>query len=176
MLLNQESKAFYGQCDRVVNVCLTADGFHGPSPMTDGFHGPDSTLWVGRSVLPSDKIQETASPFLCCDSLMGSIALMQVCHTGGTPSLLLLSSTIIWARQQKAGMVPVLRGWDCYSCHWPSSLLKAWDKPRGHPLLGHICFLLHLNQRLGWAWFGWKLVQHLVPYISWGISFWLIPV
>lgn len=48
------------------------------------------------------------------------------------------------------------------------SLLKAWDELRGSLLPGLVGSLLHLDPCLGWAGFGWKLVQLLVPHIFLG--------
>lgn len=157
LLLNRESKCFYGWYDRDISVCLTA-GFHGLSQWLIASR-LNSRVW--RSVFPSGEIWETPAPFLCCDSLMGSVDLVWIYHAGGThPS---------WCRllpsYGQSSRRLVLRGWVCFLCHWPSLLLKTCDKPRGL-LMGLVCVLLHLDQRLGWAWFGWKLVYLLVPYIS----------
>lgn len=118
----------------------------------------------GVSVLLSDEMQETPALFLCCDSLTCSAALMQLCHAERLiPSLPVFFPDTTWARQQKAGMAPIFRGWDCGRGHCSFLLLKAWDELRGSLLPG-LPASAGSVLRLGRIW----MEQFLVPHVSLG--------
>lgn len=130
------------------------------------FHGPDQTRLasLGGEVCPPFKWNtgniSTFSLLWFSDTLSCFHAALP-CWKGYS-----LSSNITWTRQQKAGIAPILRGWDYCRAHCSSLLLKAWDGLRGSLLPGLDGFLLHLDPWLGWEGFGWELVQLQVPHIS----------
>lgn len=89
---------------------------------------------------------------------------MQLCHAERLiPSLPVFFPDITWARQQKAGMAPIFRGWDCGRGHCSFLLLKAWDELRGSVLPG-LPASAGSVLRLGRIW----MEQFLVPHVSLG--------
>lgn len=141
--------------------CLTADAF---------MDHLNSTLlpWtrltsLGRFVLPDG----TPAPFLCCDSLTCSAALMQLCHAERAHSLIPCLLTSHGQGSRRQGWLPS-SGTGLLQGHCPSLLLKSWDELRGSLLPGLLGSLLHLGPCLSCKGFGWKLVQPLAPHISLG--------
>lgn len=152
----------YEQCGRDVSVCLTADVF---------MDHLSSTLlpWTRLTSLARFVLSDgTPAPFLCCDSLTCSAALMQLCHAERAHSFIpcLLTSRGQGSRRQ--GWLPS-SGTGLLQSHCPSLLLKSWDELRGSVLPGLLGSLLHAGPCLGCKGFGWKLV-HLPGEFNFSLS------